>query len=201
MSHASDTAGQKKLTVGALDQKVHAKTAYQQEIGWAKEPKRPILCLPAGMTDQLGGMLLQDVLPGILSLQVEVLVLGKGSPSYGALFTKLSKEQAHRFHIVPDKEDAIATMLAASDLALFLGTDHPTAELKACLASGVVPVAMPHASLDDYNPVQETGNSFLYENPNKWNCFAALVRAVETHKFPFDWKTIQRHCLESVSGR
>ena len=117
----------------------------------------------------------------------------------GALFTKLSKEHSHRFHIIPDNEESVAKMLAASDMALVLSTETPGSVLKACLASGVVPVSLPHSMLDDYNPVQETGNSFLYDTISKWNCFGALVRAVETHKFPFDWKTIQRHCLESVT--
>lgn len=182
----------------ALDQKVHSKTAFQQEIGWPKESKRPLLCLPAGMTDALGGKLLTEVLPGILSMQMEVLILGKGSAAYGALFTKLSKEHGHRFHIVPEKEQAVNAMYEATDMALFLSDQFPERELRTCLANGVVPIAPAHSLLQNYNPVQETGNAFLYETPTKWHCFAALVRALETHKFPFDWRTIQRYCLETV---
>ncbi len=196
MSPSSSPAN--KIPVGALDQKVHAKTALQHSIGWPKEPKRPMVCLPAGMSDALGGKLFQEVLPGILSLQAEVLVLGKGSAAYGALFTTLNKEHSHRFHIVPDKEDAATAMLAAADMALFLSEDIPAGALKACLGSGVVPVSPKNDLLADYNPLQETGNAFLFEAATKWHCFAALVRAVETHKFPFDWKTIQRHCLETI---
>jgi starch synthase len=181
-----------------LDHKVQSKTALQEQLGWPSEPKRPMVCLPFGMTDALGGALLQDVLPGILSLPVELLVLGKGSSTFGSLFTKLSKEQSHRVHIIADKEQAINAMLAASDMALFLSKDPSAKELSLCLQYGIVPISLPHQLLEDYNPIQETGNAFLYENETKWNCFAQLVRAVETHKFPFDWKTIQRHCQEKV---
>ncbi len=188
----------RKYGVGSLDQKVQNKTALQESLGWPSEPKRPVLCFPAGMTDALGGALLQDVLPGILSLPVEVLVLGRGSSTYGALFTKLAKENRHRLHIVTDKEDDVQTMYAAADMALFLSNTLPAKEIAQCLQYGVIPVSPAQNLLEDYDPVQEAGNAFIYGPVGKWQCFAALVRACETHKFPFDWRTIQRHAMESV---
>lgn len=181
-----------------LEQKVQHKTALQQKCGWPKEPKRPMLCLPAGMSEALGGALFEDLIPALLSQPLEILVLGKGSAKYGTLCTKLAKEHNHRFHIVPDTEESITQMYAASDMALFVSNAVPEAELLRCLKSGVVPVSPSQKILDDYNPVQETGNAFVYEGADVWRCFAALVRAIETYKFPFDWKTIQRHCQESA---
>ena len=52
--------------------------------------------------------------------------------------------------------------------------------------------------LQNYNPVQESGTSFLYDKDNHWQCFAAIVRALETFIFPFDWRTIQKQCIKSV---
>ncbi len=190
----------RKYAAGTLDQKVQNKTALQRELGWATEPKRPMLCMPAGMTDSLGGKLLEEVLPGLLSLQLEVLVLGKGSANYGALFTRLSKDQSHRFQIVSETDAAIRKMYAAADMTLFLSASVPQEELHCALAYGVVPVSFPAPMLEDYNPVQETGNAFVYTHATIWHCFAALVRAVETYKFPFDWRTIQKHCMETAKN-
>ena len=197
MSEPTSSTG--RSPAAFLDQKVQSKTALQKEIGWPKEPKRAMVCLPAGMTDALGGKLFEETLPGILSMPVEMLVLGKGSANYGALFTKLTKEYGHRFHIVPDTEDAVAKMYAAADMAMFFSEELSERELKVCLGSGVVPISLAHPLLEDYNAVQETGNAFTYESATKWHAFSALVRALETHKFPFDYKTIQRHCLETIS--
>ncbi len=180
-----------------LEQKVQFKTALQAQLGWPKEPRRPMLCIPTGLSEALGGKLFEEMLAGILSLPVEILVLGKGSAAYGELCTKLSKEHRHRFHIVSEKEDAMDAMYGAADMALFL-SDPPQTDVKKCLENGVVPVSPEGGLLEDYNPVQETGNAFLFESLSPWHAFAALVRAVETHKFPFDWKTIQRHCQEGV---
>jgi glycogen synthase len=195
------TPAHPKHPQGTLDQKASAKAALQQHLGWPKEPKRPMLCLPCGMTEALGGTLFEEVLPGILALPIELLVLGRGSSTYGSLFTKLSKDHKHRVHIVADAQDAQNAMLAAADMALFLSTSTPSADLIECLRSGVVPVCPPTSLTEDYNPVQESGNAFHIETPTKWHAFSSLVRAVETHKFPFDWRTIQKHAVESVRGK
>lgn len=181
--------------------KMQSKLALQQSLGWPAEPKRPMLCLPAGMSNQLGGSLFEDVLPGLLTLPLELLVVGKGSATYGNLFTKLAKEHRHRVHIVSDKDAPIRQMYDASDMALFLSDPKGMKELAECFASGIVPVSLPSSGLDDYDPVQESGNAFIFTAANPWQCHAALVRAMETYKLPFDWRTIQRNGMETMRDR
>ncbi len=195
ISPLQDSLITERYGAGNLEKKLKNKTALQEEFGWPAEPKRPMVCFPAGMTDQLGGKLLEEVLPGMLNLEVEILIVGKGSSSYGTLFTKLAKEQPHRVHIVPAEEKALHKMYAACDMAMFL-SDAPTKELEFCLKYGVVPVSPAQEILEDYNPVQERGNAFVYTGKTMWHAFAALVRACETYKFPFDWRTIQKQCME-----
>lgn len=199
---SSDPLIARKFNAGTLDLKVQNKTALQKELGWPVEPRRPMVCLPAGMSDKLGGELLHATLPGILSLPLELLILGKGSEKYGAIFTKLAADQNHRVHIVADTERDVHQMLAATDMALFLTDASEQEDLLHCLRYGVVPVASTGTlHLNDYDPVQETGNAFLFEGSTSWGIFAAFVRAAETYKFPFDWRTIQRHAMETASVR
>lgn len=181
--------------------KKQRKIALQESLGWPSEPKRPMICLPAGMSEKLGGKLFEALLPGLLTLHVEMLVAGKGSAAYGTLFTKLAKEHRHRVHIVANKEEPLRLMYEASDMALFLSDPDGMKELQICFTSGIVPVSPRSSALDDYDPVQESGHAFLFANPNAWQCFAALVRAIETYKLPFDWRTIQRNGMESMRER
>jgi len=185
-----------KADVKILNEKPKAKATLQKEIGWPMESKRPMICIPTGMTKSLGGKLFEQLLPGLLSLEIELLILGKGSSTYGSFITGLAEEQNHRFHIVPSTDRAVETMLKAADMALFLSDPATLPELSACLSHGTIPIAPSTSALKDYNPVQETGNAFLYKEEDVWKCFAAIVRASETYVFPFDWKTIQKHCLE-----
>lgn len=178
-----------------LEYKVQNKTALQEELGWAAEPKRAVVCIPAGVSDALGGKLLEEVLPGLLELPIEILILGKGSASYGQMLTQLAKEQKHRVAIIPNDPKMVAKMLAASDMALFLSQSSGMEELTQALSYGTVPVSPAGIGIHDYNPNQESGNAFTYQKENAWHCYGALVRALETFKFPYDWKTIQKECM------
>ncbi len=200
-SPAEDKKIARAYGVQTLEYKVQNKTALQEEIGWAAEPKRAVLCIPAGVSDQLGGKLLEEILPGLLEMPVQILILGKGSASYGKMLTDIAAEHKHRVAIVPNDDKAIRAMYAASDMALFLTNPSAMPELQQCLAYGVVPLAPAVCRIPDYNPNQESGEAFIYESPSVWHVFAAVVRALETFKFPYDWRTIQRHCMELAERR
>ncbi len=197
-SPSTDQSIAQRYSANTLEQKVKNKTALQKELGWPAEPKRMMLCLPCGMTNALGGELLEELIPGLMTLPIELLIRGKGTKEYGELFTKLAQDKDHRFAIVPDKDEAVKTMLAASDAALFLADPSEEPELKACLEYGAVPITPESSGVETYDPIQEKGNAFTYSDTNVWEAYAAIVRAMETHRFPFDWRTIQKHCMESV---
>ena len=190
----------RKYSLRTLEAKIENKLAFQQELGWVKEPKIPLLCIPGGMSEAQGGKELKEVLPGILSLNCQILVRGIGSEEYGKLFTMLEREYPHRVKILRDEEALERKMYAASDLGLFFASQKEGEELLNCLSYGVVPIAPKQAPLEDYNPVQESGNAFLADPHTPWTWFAALVRSLETYKLPYDFRTIQRHCMETVQG-
>ncbi len=178
-----------------LDEKAAAKAALQEELGWEKQPRRALLCIPSGMTDELGGALLELVMPGLLTLPIQIAVVGKGSSAYGTYFTKLATEKPHKVGIVGNNQKNIDAMLTASDLALFCAPPGDNDDLRVCLEHGIVAVSPAVSALTNYDPNQEAGNAFTYDQLNPWLCFAAMVRAVETYRFPYDWKTIQQHCV------
>lgn len=196
-AHATDADTARKEGRKLLEEKAKHKAALQRHLGWPEEGKRAVICLPLGMSDELGGALLKDVLPGLLTLPVEILILGKGSAVYGKLFTDLAKTHRHKIAIIPNQETAVRHMLAASDMALFLHAPS-AADLKTCLVAGAVPVTLATDLAEDYNPNQETGNAFVFDQQTPWHAFGAMVRALETFKFPYDWKTIQLHGLEAA---
>ena len=198
LSPSYDNKIARKYSIKTLEHKVQNKTSLQEELGWPTEKRMPILCIPTGMSKDLGGELLKDVLPGLMTLGMEILILGKGSNEYGELFTKLTKEKGHRISIIKDDDEGKRKMYAAADMALFLTEPDNLTELQDALNYGAVPIAPTTKALKNYNPIQENGNSFLYEQPTQWHCFAAAVRALETQCFPFDWRTIQRNCMESA---
>lgn len=178
-----------------LEKKLQNKLALQEEFGWPPEEKRAMLCLPAGMSEEQGGPLLTAVLTGLLELPLELLILGKGTREFGKMFSHIREQEPHRIGIVPNEERAVRKMYAAADMALFLTEPLHTPELSLCLRYGVIPIAPTTDTLENYNPNQERGYAFLYDPLSPWKCFAALVRALETYRFPFDWRNIQKAAM------
>ena len=178
------------------DQKMKQKTLLQEELGWTPEPKRAMVCIPTGISDTLGGALLKEILPGLLTLPIQIVILGKGSASYGEYLTEMADAHDQQIAIISNDEKHIRTMFASSDIALFLTDATSLPELDASLRYVTVPVCPHVKGLRNYDPNQESGEIFEYDKATVWHCFAAVVRALETYRFPFDWKTIQKHGLE-----
>lgn len=195
-SPVTDALIARKYGAETLEQKTHNKVALQESLGWPAEPKRAMICIPTGISDALGGALLKEVLPGLMELPISLVILGKGSSSYGALLTQMAKEQSHKIAIISNDEKSVHTMFAAADMALFLTDAAELPELPIALRYGTIPIAPANKILKNYDPNQENGDAFTFEKRNAWHCFAAVVRALETYRFPFDWKTIQRQGME-----
>lgn len=198
LSPAYDNKITRKYSARTIEHKMENKLALQEELGWVQEPKQAIVCLPCGVSDALGGQLLEQLLPGLLELPINIVIRGRGSKKYGELFTNLAKTHKHRIAIMGDDETNMRRMLAGSDIGLFLSDKEGHEDLESTLSYGVIPVSMPYDILEDYNPVQESGNAFIFTAENHWKCFASLVRALETFRFPYDWRTIQRHAMDTM---
>ncbi len=198
LSPAYDNKITRKYSAPTIEHKVENKLALQERVGWIEEPKQPVIFLPTAMTDALGGQLLLDLLPGILELSVGLVVRGRGSKKYGEALTKFAKQHSHKIAILPDDELSARQMYAGGDIALFLADHDEDGELQNALSYGAIPVSLPQSILANYNPVQESGNAFVFEHASVWQCFASIVRALETFKFPYDWRTIQRHAMSTV---
>ena len=87
-------------------------------------------------------------------------------------------------------------LLEAADIALGFSFN----DVEEMLLHGTIPVSSKRPEIADYDPNEESGNSFIYDKNDQWGVFAALVRAIETFKFPYDWKHIVRQGVESVGN-
>ena len=119
-------------------------------------------------------------LEGACSLNIEVVVVAD---------TDLDSFSYANVHYVPYSETNRKDLMQASDIMVAL----PSNDLEEMLMNGVIPISHEHPLIDDYDPNSEMGNGFVYgeaDEVDHWKMFAALVRALETYKFPYDWKNI-----------
>lgn len=117
--------------------------------------------------------LLEGLLPGIEELPARFRILGEGV-----------KVLPHVFSL----EEA----LEEGHIWVFLAPHLPT-DFSMIVERGIVPVMLSglHKEAENYNPVEETGNSFLFVKSNSWNVYGALVRALENFSFSYDWENLR----------
>lgn len=120
------------------------------------------------------------ILAGVKDLSATVIAIADTNREVFSEITVLPYNRLNRHYL-----------LEAADIALvFSFTD-----VEELLANGIIPISQERPEVEDYDPNHETGNAFIYKNTSPWSVFAAVVRAVETFKFPYDWKHIIRQGL------
>lgn len=96
---------------------------------------------------------------------------------------------------LPYSEKNRHKLIEAADM----GLAFQFSDLEEMLIHGTIPIAISGPKAQNYDPNSEQGNSFTYSKTSPWSIFAALVRASETFRFPYDWKNIVRQGIQSVS--
>lgn len=74
---------------------------------------------------------------------------------------------------------------------LFVGSNALDIDLVDIMVPNVVPVLPESFGFIDYDPVREVGDAFNYDHTKLVSAIYALSRALENHKFVYDWKSIQ----------
>lgn len=91
-------------------------------------------------------------------------------------------------------------LLDQADVFVVLNPKIDHSELKLVVQKGLVPlIHKDYGTLgfEAFHPVEEIGNSFLFNDWNSWEVFAALVRCMENYQFPYDWKNIV-HSVKNI---
>lgn len=194
---AYDNKITKKYSQKTIEHKSANRKTMLQEYGWETDPKRMIVAMPEGIPTTETGEQLEALLPALLTLPIGIVIRGKGPKKYGELLARMAQEHPEKIAIVDDGEESIRALLAGSDASIFL-SGHESDELICALRYGSVPIALPSQLLQNYNPTQESGNAFVIQGNSVWHFFAAMVRALETFTFPYDFRTIQKNAMNAT---
>lgn len=168
-----------------LKQKKETKKAFVKDLHLSKKIPLLAIILDKDLT-KMHKELITAFLKGAPALNMEVIVLADKA-------IKFAKSPKVTF--LPYNRQNRKVLLEAADMALAF----PFNDVEEMLINGVIPVSVKRQEVQNYNPNEETGNSFIYEQSDPWHLFAALVRARETFKFPYDWKHIVREGVNSVT--
>jgi hypothetical protein len=166
-----------------IKNKREAKKSFAKKMAFSE--KKPLIgiVLDKELTTKQTACL-EAITQGAGSIDVQVVVLSDHKVHEGDGMLHLPYSQANR-----------KNLLAAADMTLSFSFN----DIEEMLLNGAIPISTARPEIKDYNPNKEIGNAFVYKKRNKWGMFAAVVRARETFKFPYDWNNIVRQGLEKKS--
>jgi len=193
---AYDNKIYQKYSKKTIQNKEKNKVAFCQDYDLPYNKKVPLVCITYSLVDQNNLELIKKMMEGLLEQKVQMVITAIGSEKWQKYFTEMASKHENRFIIIPDNNENRRKIYAASNMIIVpANSDECLEESKKAMAYGVVPIMMQNDFAEDYNPVEEKGNSFIFEKESIWNVFTALVRAMENFKFPYDWKNIQANAM------
>lgn len=138
------------------------------------------------------------ILEGCLVLNAKIVVIDTQQPSDLKNLSELQSNHEHQITwFNPQMDDSekgrqekeMDRLLLAADMAVLF--NHHLEMIHLLMNYGVVVIGDEKSPLlENYKPNEESGNAFVFPKKDAWGVFSAMVRAIETFKFPYDWKFI-----------
>jgi starch synthase len=190
---------------GDLLGKHENRSRLRAELG-LPDTEAPLVTLVSRLYDPKGLDLLEETLPHLLGLDLQLAVMGAGERAYEEMLQRAAREHPDRVALRVGFDNALAHRLyAGADVLLMPSRTEPggLAQLIA-LRYGTIPVVRAVGgladSVSDFDPRAGTGTGFLFGPYDAWSFFATLVRAVESHRHADAWRAlVQRAMAQDVS--
>ena len=185
--------------------KVACRAALRAELG-LEDVKRPVCAIVSRFYDVKGFDLIEQAIPELLELGLQVVVIGTGDRRYEDMFRRWAGERPRQVAVAVGFDAALAQRIYAGADMLWMPSRFEPGGLAQLIALryGTIPVVRATGGLadtiSDYEPVAQTGNGFRFGPYDAWQFFAAVVRAAETFRHPSVWAWLVQHAMkEDVS--
>ena len=128
-------------------------------------------------------------------LGIKISALAEGDMESQKHCFELTKKYPNNFLLLESIPRNRQEILKNSDAVIF-----PAAPSRKLLEEvtemGIVPILPPQKGLKDFDPQEETGNAFTFEEGNFWKFLSAILRASENFKFEYDWENLRKSVKE-----
>ena len=181
------------------------RAALRQELG-LEDVNKPLCAIVSRFYDVKGFDLIEQALPALVELGLQVVVIGTGDRRYEDMFRRWAEERPRQFAVAIGFDSALAQRIYAGADMLWMPSRFEPGGLAQLIALryGTIPVVRATGGLADtirdYDPVAHTGNGFRFGPYDAWQFFAAVVRAAESFRHPAVWAWLVQHAMkEDVS--
>jgi starch synthase len=192
-----------RYEIGTIEKKVENKLALQKEVGLPQDPAIPVIGLISRLYDQKGLDLIANIMWGLMRLNLQLVVLGAGDARYEDLFRANARDNPEKVAATIGFKAVLAQQIyAGSDMFLMPSRFEPCGLGQLIsLRYGTIPIVRATGGLadtiDDWDPVRQTGNGFVFTAYDHWDLFAQVVRALETFRQPSLWRRLQANAMST----
>jgi len=170
---------------------------------WLRLSERacPLIGMVTRMTSQKGCDLLRDALPGLMALDLQLVLLASGDPALEQFFRAAEKRYPERLRVLTRFDNAAAHRIqAGSDAFLMPSRFEPCGLTQMyALRYGTAPIVRATGGLRDtvveFDRTAGSGNGFGFEGYTT----EALIEAVERMKAAFAdsraWRRLMQNCF------
>lgn len=190
-------------SIESLDSRAENKLALQKEFGLPEDRDAPILAYEGRLDSQKGLDLMFEVLWPLLRLyeKVQFVEVGGGSGQYVEILKKLAHAFPKQVGIHPLPNFTLPRLVfSGADLLLIPSKFEPCGMVQMeAMRYGAVPIVRATGGLadtvDNFDPLSDTGEGFVFKNYDKWEFFAQVVRALEVFNHKDVWRDIVKRAM------
>jgi starch synthase len=189
--------------IASIEKKVENKLALQKEVGLPQDPAIPVIGLISRLYDQKGLDLIANIMWGLMRLNLQLVVLGAGDARYEEMFRASARDNAQKVSATIGFKPVLAQHIyAGSDMFLMPSRFEPCGLGQLIsLRYGTIPIVRATGGLadtiDDWDPMAQTGNGFVFTAYDHWDLFAQVVRALETFRQAPLWRRLQANAMST----
>jgi len=184
--------------------KTKNKLALQQKFNLPVRSDVPLFGIVSRLTDQKGfGLLMDAAEPLLENFNMQLIVVGSGEGHFMTFFQELAKKYPQKVGIHLSYDEALSHMVYAGVDAIIIPSRFEPSGLTQMEAMryATVPIVRKTGGLADsvvdYDPANKIGTGFVFEKFDNRAFFAAMVRAIETYRYPEFWRDIQKRAMKA----
>ncbi len=189
--------------LAVVEQKKKNKVRLQKELGLPINERVPLLGIVSRLTAQKGLDLLVHILEELLSLELQLVILGTGEDKYEDILTDAARRHPVGMRVKLSFDEGLARRIyASSDIYLMPSLFEPCGlSQMIALRYGSLPVVRETGGLKDtvlsYSEVTGEGNGFSFTNYNADDFFFTIRRALSLYRKEEVWAKIVGNALNT----
>jgi starch synthase len=190
-----------RYAIGSVEKKIENKRALQQEVGLPENPSVPVVGLISRLYDQKGLDLIANIMWGLMRLNLQLVVLGAGDSRYEEMFRANARDNPLKVSATIGFKPVLAQHIyAGSDIFLMPSRFEPCGLGQLIsLRYGTIPIVRATGGLadtiEDWDPVRQLGNGFVFTAYDHWDLYAQVIRSLETYRQPQQWRKLQANAM------